>query len=116
MAGIAQSRMTINFSESSAGVVQQLKTRILEAACVGTLVLTDDVDRTSRFWDESEYGFFASPQELPALVERLLTDPVALEAAALRGMKRARLINVSSFWGGIDLGLATRKLRGITTL
>ena len=116
MTGIAQSRMTINFSESSAGLVQQLKTRILEAACVGTLVLTDDVDRTSRFWDESEYGFFASPQELPSVVERLLADPVALDAAALRGRARARLINVSSFWGGIDSGLAARKLRGITTL
>jgi len=115
MAGIAQSRMTINFSESSAGVVQQLKTRILEAACVGTLVLTDDVDRTSRFWDESEYGYFASPQELPSLVERLLADPVALEAAALRGKTRARSLNVSSFWGGIDAGLAVRKLRRITS-
>ena len=114
MTGIAQSRMTINFSESSAGLVQQLKTRILEAACVGALVLTDDVDRTSRFWEAGDYGFFQRPEDLPALVDSLLADPIALEVAALRGKKRAREINVSSFWGGIEQGLKRRGLPGFT--
>lgn len=115
MTGIAQSRMTINFSESSAGLVQQLKTRILEASCVGALVLTDDVDRTSRFWAAEDYGYFQTPEDLPGLVDTLLADSDALDAAALRGKKRAREINVSSFWGGIDEGLQKRGLRLITS-
>lgn len=110
MAGIAQSRMTINFSESSAGTLQQLKTRILEATCVGCFVLTDDIDRTSRFWPPDEYGHFTDPEELPDLVAQLLDDPVSLEAATRRARDRARAINVSSFWGGIDEGLRRRGL------
>ncbi|MDD2859036.1 MAG: glycosyltransferase [Candidatus Nanopelagicales bacterium] len=110
MAAIAQSRMTINFSESSAGTLQQLKTRVLEATAVGCFVLTDDVDRTSRFWPADEYGYFADPDELPALVARLLADPQALEAATQRAMARARAINASSFWGGIEEGLRRRSL------
>ena len=35
IAGLRSSRMTINFSQSSAGPVQQLKTRVLEATLVG---------------------------------------------------------------------------------
>jgi len=110
MQALAQSRMTINFSESSAGGVQQLKTRILEATAVGCFVLTDDRDRTERFWDSTDYGHFEDPQELPALIASQLQDLESLEAAALRSRVRARQINVSSFWGGIQAGLAARGL------
>ena len=110
MQALAQSRMTINFSESSAGGAQQLKTRILEATAVGCFVLTDDVDRTSRFWEASDFGSFTSPEELPVLIASYLSDRDALEAAALRSKARARQINDASFWGGIQSGLAARGL------
>ena len=110
MQALAQSRMTINFSESSAGGAQQLKTRILEATAVGCFVLTDDVDRTSRFWEASDFGSFTSPEELPVLIASYLSDRDALEAAALRSKARARQINDASFWGGIQAGLAARGL------
>jgi len=110
MQALAQSRMTINFSESSAGGVQQLKTRILEATAVGCFVLTDDVDRTERFWNASDYGYFRDPQELPALIASKLEDLDSLTAAALRSKTRARQINDSSFWGGIQQGLRARDL------
>ena len=110
MQALAQSRMTINFSESSAGGAQQLKTRILEATAVGCFVLTDDVDRTERFWARGDYGFFNDAQELPALIAARLSDREALQAAALRSKRRAREINDSSFWGGIQAGLAARGL------
>lgn len=110
MQALAQSRMTINFSESSAGDAQQLKTRILEATAMGCFVLTDDVDRTERFWETTDYGYFKNAQELPALIAALLNDRPALEAAALRSKARAREINDSSFWGGIQAGLAARGL------
>lgn len=112
MGAMAQSRITLNFSQANAGTVQQLKTRILEATAMGCLLLTDDVDRTSRFWiPEEEYGWFASLEDLPRVVEHWLADPERLERVRLAGQRRAREINVSSFWGGIQLGLERRGLR-----
>jgi len=111
MQALAQSRMTINFSESSAGGVQQLKTRVLEATSVGCLVLTDDRDRTERFWSTDDFGQFSTPDELPALIASWLSSGERLDAAARRAQVRARQINVSSFWGGIDETLRVRKLQ-----
>lgn len=114
MQALAQSRMTINFSESSAGGAQQLKTRILEATAMGCLVLTDDRDRTERFWSTQDYGYFSDPQELPALIASWLTTSDALDEAAARSRLRAREINVSSFWGGVDEVLRERRLQRLT--
>ena len=111
MIALAQSHMTINFSQSSAGPFQQLKTRVLEASAMGCLVLTDDVDRTERFWIKGEeYDHFATPGDLPALVKAWLADPERLAEGQRRARERARAINVTSFWGGIDEGLARRGL------
>ena len=111
MRGLAQSKMTINFSVSSSLNGQQLKTRILEGSSMGCLVLTDDVDRSDRFWvPGDEVGYFTEPSEVPALVESYLADPERLASAQAAGKARARSINVTSFWGGIDAGLARRGL------
>lgn len=111
MAGLAQSKMTINFGRSSAGDIFQLKTRVLEAELVGTVVLTDDVDRTERFWiPGEEYGYFATPADVPDLVTSLLADRTRLVRMQAAGKQRARQINISSFWGGIEEGLRRRDL------
>ena len=111
MRGLAQSKMTINFSISSSLNGQQLKTRILEASGVGCLVLTDDVDRSDRFWVAGEeMAYFTEPSEVPALVEAYLSDPERLARAQAAGKARARAINVSNFWGGVDEGLRKRRL------
>ena len=111
MLALAQSNLVLNFSQSSAGPFQQLKTRVLEASAVGCVVLTDDIDRTDRFWvPEEEYGYFATPADVPALVERFLSDPAKLAAAQAAAKTRARSINVTSFWGGIEDGLRARGL------
>jgi len=111
MRGLAQSKMTINFSISSSLNGQQLKTRILEASGMGCLVLTDDVDRSDRFWVAGEeMAYFTEPSEVPALVESYLSDPERLSRAQAAGKARARSINVTNFWGGIDAGLARRGL------
>lgn len=115
MAGLAQSRMTINFGRSSAGDFFQLKTRVLEAELMGCVVLTDDVDRTERFWiRDDEYGYFGSPEDVPDLVTSLLSDPDRLMRMQEAGRARARAINVSSFWGGVESGLAARGLATIS--
>lgn len=111
MRGLAQSKMTINFSISSSLNGQQLKTRILEASGMGCLVLTDDVDRSDRFWVAGEeMAYFSEPSEVPALVASYLADPDRLARVQAAGKARARAINVTNFWGGIDAGLARRSL------
>ncbi|MCX6431872.1 MAG: glycosyltransferase [Actinobacteria bacterium] len=111
MLALAQSNLVLNFSQSSAGPYQQLKTRVLEASALGCVILTDDVDRTDRFWvPEEEYGYFATLADVPAVVERFLADPAKLAAAQAAAKARARAINVTSFWGGIEDGLRARGL------
>jgi glycosyltransferase involved in cell wall biosynthesis len=114
MVGLAQSHMALNFSDSSAGPYQQLKTRVLEASAVGCLILTDDVDRTELFWTpEAEYGYFETLADVPALVERFLSDPEKLSRAQESARRRAREINVTSFWGGIEQVLEKRQLPAV---
>jgi len=111
MAGLHASRMTINFSQSSAGPVQQLKTRVIESTLVGTLLLTDDLDRTDRFWREgAEYAHFPSPEALPAIVLGLLSDPSRVSRMSEAAKDRARMLAPVSFWQGVDAGLRRRGL------
>ncbi len=111
MAGLASSRMTLNFSQSSAGRFEQLKTRVLEATLAGTLLLTDDLDRTRRFWvPGEEYVYFRDVAALPRIVSDLLSDPERIRRVAAAGQKKARSIAHTNFWGGIDSGLQRRGL------
>ena len=111
MAGLRSSRMTVNFSQSSAGPVQQLKTRVIEATLAGTLLLTDDRDRTRLFWREGEeFVRFNGPSDLPGIVTGLLAEPDRLRDITLAGQRRARQLAPTSFWEGIDAGLARRRL------
>lgn len=111
MAALASSKMTINFSESAARPVQQLKTRVIEAGLAGTFLLTDDVDLTSRFWREGiEYGYFSDASDVPQVVEQFLADPARLEQGSRAFAERARALAHSGFWSGIDSVLARRGL------
>lgn len=111
MAGLASSRATINFAESAARPVQQLKTRVIEAGLAGTFLLTDDRDRTDHFWIEGEdYGYFTSVDDLPAVAEAYLADPDRLDAGRMSFATKARSLARNGFWGGIDAGLARRGL------
>lgn len=114
IAGLRSSRMTINFSQSSAGPVQQLKTRVIESTLVGTLLLTDDVDRTSRFWVEgTEYVHFPNSEALPSIVAELLSDADRVGQIASAGQERSRALVSTSFWQGVDAGLWRRGLPGV---
>ena len=112
MLALRRSRITINFSLASSGAEQQLKTRVLEATSMGCVLLTDDVDRTERFFIPGrEYVPFADPEEIPDLVAGLLADPARIEEMGRLARDRARAICVTCFWSGVDRGLATRGLR-----
>lgn len=114
MAALRASRMTINFSRSSAGPIEQLKTRVLEATLAGTVLLTDDTDRTGRFWTvDEEFVHFTGPADLPGLVTSLLADPDRLRSISERASRRARGIALNNFWEGIDEGLRRRGLRPV---
>lgn len=110
MAGLASSRMTINFSQSNAGRYEQLKTRVIEATLVGTLLLTDDIDRTAQFWvKDEEYAYFATPADLPRVAQRYLDDPALRDRVAAAGQRRARQL-VHGFWAVVNAGLIRRGL------
>jgi hypothetical protein len=113
MRGLASSHMTINFSQSSAGPFEQLKTRVIEAALAGTFLLTDDKDRTRLFFEVDEYATFSSVGELPKVIESLLSDRIALSEKAARAQSRAMELAVSNFWNEIDSILSERGLPSI---
>ena len=115
MAGLRSARMTINFSQSNApSRHEQLKTRVIEATLAGPLLLTDDIDRTGRFWIEGEeYAYFAAPADLPRVAQRYLDDPVLLDRVAAAGQRRARALGPTHFWREIDAGLVRRGLPAV---
>ena len=111
MAALAASRLTINFSQSNAGPVQQLKTRVIEAMIAGAVLVTDDLDRTSRFFTPGEdYLYFRGCDDLPNVISSALADPEALESISGRVRKRAETIANRGFWEAIDVGLEARNL------
>lgn len=111
MSGLKQSELTINFSRSSAGPFEQLKTRVIESALAGCIVLTDDKNRTRLFLKpDFEYFYFNEPSDLPDLVERVLKDRSALREFQLSAAQTARNLAFTSFWSGIEEGLARRQL------
>lgn len=111
--GLASSHMTINFSQSSAGPFEQLKTRVIEATLAGTYLLTDDKDKTRLFFEPDQFSTFDSVDELPELIESLLVDRVELGRKARSAQERARSLAVTDFWTQIDLGLRARGLPAI---
>lgn len=111
MAGLASSRMTINFSRSSAGEFEQLKTRVIEATLAGTFLLTDDKSSTRRFFTEgSEFDYFSSVETLPEVVSSWLGKPDALLSGRLAAQRKAQDIALFDFWDGISRGLKIRQL------
>lgn len=111
MSALAASRITINFSESSAAHVQQLKTRVIESMLAGAVVATDDNDRTSRFFSPgTDYVYFRNLDDLPGVITRALADPEALETISARVRQPAEYLVARGFWEAIDAGLQRRGL------
>lgn len=116
MRALAESELTINFARASSGPRWQYKIRPQEAALVGCLCLTDDVDRTSRFFAPGDYAYFESVDTLSDIVGELLVDRTALQSAQARARARAHELAVVDYWGRIDDGLRRRGLPVITGL
>ena len=110
MAGLASSHMTINFSQSSAGPYEQLKTRVIEATLAGTYLLTDDKDRTRLFFEPDQFSTFETIDELPELIQSLLANREQLDKRARSAQERAKELAVTDFWSQIDQGLLARGL------
>ena len=110
MAGIAASKMTVNFSQSNAGPFEQLKTRVMEVGLAGTYLLTDDRDRTRRFWDEGSFSAFEEPADLLMTSQRLLADPDDLARATTAFHDRANFLARNHYWGAIEATLRARNL------
>ncbi len=114
MAGLASSRMTLNFSQSSAGRYEQFKWRVMEAGLAGTLLLTDDRDRTSRFFvPDEEYGYFPNVKQLPKVLNEYMSDPQRVARVAAAGARKAQELAPEGLWRAVDSGLHRRKLRSL---
>lgn len=113
MAGIAASRATVNFSQSNAGPFEQLKTRVMEVGLAGTYLLTDDHDRTRRYWFSQDFSEFTSLTNLINVAQSVLSDESGTSAAASRFAKRARVLARDQFWGSIE---STLRVRGLPSL
>ena len=114
MAGLASSRMTINFSRFSVGDAEQLKTRVIEATLAGTLLLTDDRNSTRLFFTpEKEYGYFSDISALPQVIESWNGRPEALDAARRSAQAKAVEIGARDFWERINSGLKVRHLPSV---
>ena len=114
MAALAASRLTINFSQSNAGPVQQLKTRVIEGMLAGTVVVTDDVDRTSRFFSPgADYRYFRDLDALPDVISQALAEPGILAESAAAVRPRAESLANRGFWDAIDVGLRRRSLPSV---
>jgi len=117
MAGLAGSKLTVNFSRSSAGSWEQLKTRVIEATLAGTFLLTDDRDRTRLYFEpEVEYGYFADADHLVDVARGWLADEGRRSAGAQAAQLKAREIISRDFWTRIDEGLTRRDLPVIGAL
>jgi hypothetical protein len=57
-----------------------------------------------------EYGFFGSVADVPAVVDRWLSDDSRRIAGARAAQVKAESIAVTDFWERIDRGLAARGL------
>jgi len=114
MAGLAGSKATINFSQSSAGPFEQLKWRVIEAGLAGTFLLTDDKDRTRLFWDQQDYAYFNGISDLPQVVQSWLSQPIELALASERFHERAVHLSRTEFWGSVEEGLRLRSLPSIS--
>ncbi len=117
MAGLSGSKLTVNFSRSSAGSWEQLKTRVIEATLAGTFLLTDDRDRTRLYFEpEVDYGYFADADHLVDIARGWLADEARRSAGAQAAQIKAREIISNDFWSRIEKGLSRRGLPVIGAL
>ena len=111
MAALASSEMTLNFSMASSGAHHQLKWRVIEATLAGTLLLTDDLNRTRDFFvPEQEFATFRDARDLARTLEWWLAHPDELRAAQERGQRRAQELATFGFWSLLGGALDRRGL------
>jgi len=111
MAVLASSEMTLNFSMASSGAHKQLKWRVIEASLAGTLLVTDDMNRTREFFVPSEeFATFRDARDLARTVEWWLARPDELRATQERGQRRAQYLATFGFWSLVGRGLERRGL------
>jgi hypothetical protein len=114
--GLAQSQLTINFSQAAGGPGEQYKIRIQEAALAQCLCLTDDRDGTRRFFAHDQFGFFDELGNLEQVVKVALSNPEELKQRQVAAQARAIELAGTDFWGRIEAALTARGLQGLTGL
>lgn len=114
--GLAQSQITINFSQAAGGPGEQYKIRIQEAALAQCLCLTDDRDGTRYFFEQDQFGFFDEVGNLEQVVKLALANPEELQQRQVGAQARAIELAGTDFWGRIEAALTARGLQSLTGL
>ena len=114
--GLAQSQITINFSQAAGGPGEQYKIRIQEAALAQCLCLTDDRDGTRHFFEQDQFGFFDEVGNLEQVVKVALANPEELKQRQVAAQARAIELAGTDFWGRIEAALTARGLQSLTGL
>lgn len=114
--GLAQSQITINFSQAAGGPGEQYKIRIQEAALAQCLCLTDDRDGTRHFFAQDQFGFFDEVANLEQVVKVALANPEELKQRQVAAQARAIELAGTDFWGRIEAALTARGLQSLTGL
>ena len=114
--GLAQSQLTINFSQAAGGPGEQYKIRIQEAALAQCLCLTDDRDGTRHFFAHDQFGFFDELGNLEQVVKVALSNPEELKQRQVAAQARAIELAGTDFWGRIEVALTARGLPSLTGL
>jgi glycosyltransferase involved in cell wall biosynthesis len=96
---IKRSKISLNFSESVDGE-RQVKARVLEALCSGSLLLESENPETSRFFEPMrEYVPCTSPEDMHDKIRYYLANESERNAIAMNGYYKATACyNGNIFW------------------
>lgn len=106
IAKLASSHFTLNLARANAQSVFQLKCRVLEAALVGTIVVTDEKRFIRKYFPESNFIYYYRPEMIAAKINRLnLTKSKLQEEIQIM----AESIAPSDFWKKICASINSSK-------
>jgi hypothetical protein len=114
---LAGSRLTINFARCSGPPIDQLKSRLLEAALAGAVIINDeDAQAGSVFTPGMEFLVARTPADLAAVAGAALADPARLVGIREAALSHSRAIAPVEFWERLDEALQEGTTRGFNPL
>lgn len=103
---LASSHFTLNLARANAQSVFQLKCRVLEAALVGTIVVTDEKRYIRKYFPKSDFVYFYRPGTMLSKINKLKLTRSKIQ---MELQTAAESIAPSDFWRKICNSIITSK-------